>query len=116
MKILRMPAIKAETGHRSHASIYNAIKAGLFTKPVQIGQRSVGWPSDEVNAINAARIAGKSDAELRKLVERLHAKRIEVVTAFDSPATTTAALNMPQSKIKRAVDITAEGCTGGAAA
>lgn len=75
MSIFRMPAVKAETGHRSHASIYNAIKAGLFTKPVPIGQRSVGWPSDEVKAINLARIAGKSEAEIRELVSRLHAKR-----------------------------------------
>jgi prophage regulatory protein len=73
-----MPAVKAETGHRSHASIYNAIKAGLFTKPVQIGQRSVGWPSSEVQAINAARIAGQSEAEIRELVKRLHAKRLEI--------------------------------------
>ena len=78
MSIFRMPAVKAETGHRSHASIYNAIKAGLFTKPVQIGQRSVGWPSEEVAAINAARIAGKSEAEIKELVNRLHAKRIEL--------------------------------------
>jgi prophage regulatory protein len=78
MSIFRMPAVKAETGHRSHASIYNAIKAGLFTKPVQIGQRSVGWPSDEVQAINAARIAGKPEAEIRELVKRLHAKRLEL--------------------------------------
>ena len=81
MSIFRMPAVKNETGHRSHASIYNAIKAGLFTKPVQIGQRSVGWPSDEVMAINAARIAGKSEAEIRELVNRLHAKRAELATA-----------------------------------
>ena len=80
MSILRMPAVKAETGHRSHASIYNAIKAGLFSKPVQIGQRSVGWPSHEVQAINAARIAGKSEAEIRELVTRLHAKRTELAT------------------------------------
>ena len=77
MSILRMPAVKAETGHRSHASIYNAIKAGLWTRPVPIGQRSVGWPNTEVNAINAARIAGKSDAEIRLLVSRLHAIRTE---------------------------------------
>lgn len=81
MSILRMPAVKAETGHRSHASIYNAIKAGLFTTGVAIGQRSVGWPSEEVHAINAARIAGKSDAEIRELVNRLHAKRAELATA-----------------------------------
>jgi prophage regulatory protein len=78
MSIFRMPAVKAETGHRSHASIYNAIKAGLFTKPVQIGQRSVGWPSSEVKAINAARIAGQSEAEIRELVMRLHAKRLSL--------------------------------------
>jgi prophage regulatory protein len=76
MSILRMPAVKAETGHKSHASIYNAIKAGLFTKSVPIGQRSVGWPSDEVQAINAARIAGNSEAEIRELVKQLHAKRL----------------------------------------
>ena len=81
MSIFRMPAVKAETGHRSHASIYNAIKAGLFPKPVQIGQRSVGWPDTEVYAINAARIAGKSEAEIRELVNRLHAKRAELATA-----------------------------------
>ena len=79
MSILRMPAVKAETGHRSHASIYNAIKAGLFTRPVQIGDRSVGWPDDEVKAINAARIAGHSIAEIRDLVMRLHAKRAKWV-------------------------------------
>ena len=61
MLILRMPTIKKVTGHRSHASIYNNIRAGLFTKPVQIGQRSVGWPSNEVEAINAARIALQGD-------------------------------------------------------
>ena len=80
MSILRMPAVKAETGHRSHASIYNAIKAGLFTKPVKIGQRSVGWVMTEVQAINAARIAGKSETEIRELVTRLHAKRLELAT------------------------------------
>lgn len=81
MSILRMPAVKAETGHRSHASIYNAIKAGLFPTGVAIGQRSVGWPSDEVQAINAARIAGQTEAEIRELVIRLHTKRTTLATA-----------------------------------
>jgi len=75
MSILRMPAVKVETGHRSHASIYTAIRAGLFTKPVQIGQRAVGWPATEVQAINQARIAGRSESEIRELVNTLHASR-----------------------------------------
>jgi prophage regulatory protein len=77
MAILRMTAVKAETGHRSHASIYNAIKAGLFTKPVPIGERAVGWPDDEVQAICLARIAGSTNEEIRSLVDALHAKRAE---------------------------------------
>lgn len=81
MSILRMPAVKLETGHSFHASIYTAIKAGLFTQPVQIGQRSVGWPDTEVLAINAARIAGKSETEIRELVNQLHAMRNEPATA-----------------------------------
>ena len=82
MSILRMPAVKAETGHRSHASIYNAIHAGLFTEPVKIGERSVGWPDDEVKAICAARIAGKSEDEIRELVNLLHAKRADRLAAL----------------------------------
>ena len=78
MKILRLPSVKAEMGHRSDASIYNAIRAGLFPVGVKIGQRAKGWPSDEIAAINAARIAGKSAEELKALVTRLHAKRLEL--------------------------------------
>ena len=81
MSILRMPAVKAETGHKSHASIYTAIKAGLFTQPVPIGERSVGWPDYEVAAINRARVAGQTDDQIKALVKRLHAKRIELVQA-----------------------------------
>ena len=81
MSILRMPAVKAETGHRSHASIYNAIRDGLFTTGVAIGQRAVGWPDFEVSALVSARIAGKSETEIRELVKRLHAKRAELATA-----------------------------------
>ena len=78
MSILRMPAVQAETGHRSHASIYTAIKAGLFTRGVAIGQRSKGWPQHEVQAINRARIAGKTNAEIKALVDKLHADRLGV--------------------------------------
>ena len=82
MSILRMPAVKAETGHRSHASIYTAIKAGLFTTGVAIGQRSVGWPDYEVDALNVARVAGHTDDAIRALVTRLHAKRQELALAL----------------------------------
>jgi prophage regulatory protein len=81
MSIFRMSEVKAETGHRSHASIYTAIKNGLFTTGVPIGQRAVGWPDTEVRAINAARIAGQTDDPIRALVNRLHAKRQDFAAA-----------------------------------
>ena len=75
MAMLRLPSVKTETGHRSDPSIYTKIRDGLFTKPVRVGQRSVGWPSEEVHAITAALIAGKSKEELRELVVSLHKQR-----------------------------------------
>jgi len=72
--ILRLPAIQAETG-LSRSSIYLRISQGLWPKPVSLGARAVGWPSDEVAALNAARIAGKSDDDIRVIVAKLEAAR-----------------------------------------
>ena len=77
MQLLRLPSVKTETGYKADASIYNAIRDGLFTRGVAIGQRSRAWPLHEIHAINLARIAGKSDAEIRELVKTLHAKRTD---------------------------------------
>lgn len=77
MAIWRIERCKDEAGYRSHASIYGLIRDGLWTQPVKIGERSSGWPDDEVQAINAARIAGQSDEQIRELVKLLHAKRAE---------------------------------------
>jgi prophage regulatory protein len=79
MAIWRIETCKAESGYRSNASIYNLIRDGLWTKPVLIGQRSVGWPDNEVRALCAARIAGKTEAEIRELVGRLHTRRTELL-------------------------------------
>ena len=72
--ILRLPAIKTSTG-LSRSTIYLRIAQGVFTKPVSLGGRAVGWPANEVAALNAARIAGHSDAEIRNLVVRLETAR-----------------------------------------
>jgi prophage regulatory protein len=83
MIILRIAAVKGKTGNKSHASIYNAIREGLFTKSVKIGERAVGWPESEVDAINAARISGKTETEIKELVQRLHLKRTELANVFE---------------------------------
>jgi len=72
--ILRLPAVKAETGY-SRSTIYLRVSQGLWPRPVSLGARSVGWPASEVAAINAARIAGKTNSEIRDLVVRLEVAR-----------------------------------------
>ena len=75
--ILRLPAVKACTG-LSRSTIYLRISQGLWPKPVHLGPRAVGWPSYEVTTLNGARIAGKSDEEIRDLVAKLEAARVSV--------------------------------------
>ncbi len=72
--ILRLPAVIRERG-RSRSAHYMDIQQGLFTPPVPIGARAVGWPADEVAMLNAARIAGKTEDEIRALVAKLQVAR-----------------------------------------
>ena len=72
--ILRLPAAKSESGY-SRSTIYLRIAQGLWTKQVSLGPRCVGWPAHEVAALNAARIAGKTDEEIRALVVNLETAR-----------------------------------------
>jgi prophage regulatory protein len=72
--ILRLPGVKTTTG-LSRSTIYLRIAQGEFSKPVSLGGRAVGWPASEVVALNAARIAGKSNSEVRDLVMKLEAAR-----------------------------------------
>ncbi|SEN73906.1 transcriptional regulator, AlpA family [Nitrosospira multiformis] len=73
-KILRGPVVDSSTGER-RSTRYARISKGLFPKPIKLGPRSVGWLESEVEAINAARAAGKTDDEIRALVLKLEAAR-----------------------------------------
>lgn len=74
MKLLKLPQVLGQTAN-ARSTHYNNIKAGLMTPPVSLGVHSVAWPEHEITAINAARVAGKSDDEIRQLVTRLVAER-----------------------------------------
>ena len=72
--LLRLPAVMSATG-LARSTLYLRIKQRLMTPPVKLGERCAAWPSDEIAAINAARIAGKTDAEIRELVAQLEQQR-----------------------------------------
>lgn len=72
--MLRLPALKLRLG-LSRSSIYKHIESGTFPRPVKLGPRAVGWLDVEINTLLAARIAGRSEAEIRELVITLEAAR-----------------------------------------
>jgi prophage regulatory protein len=74
MAILRVNRVMDYMGVR-RTSIHEAVKDGTLTRPIRVTTRAVGWPENEVQAVIAARIAGKSKAEIQALVNTLHAQR-----------------------------------------
>ena len=74
MTILRRKQVEAESGY-GRSTIYLRISQGLWPRPVSLGARAVGRPAGEVTALNAARIAGKTDSDIRALVARLQNAR-----------------------------------------
>lgn len=74
LQILRLPKVIENTG-LARSTIYLRIEQGLLPKPVSLGGKAVGWPATEISQINAARIAGKSNEEIKNLVDELENQR-----------------------------------------
>ena len=76
-RILRLSEVLERFGKKQTA-VRDAIAAGLFPSFVQLGGRCIGLPEHELEQIIRARIAGLSDDDIRKLVERIHADRARI--------------------------------------
>ena len=72
--LLPMKAATAAT-RLSRASFYSRIRDGRMPRPVKVGERLSAWPSNEIEAINKATIAGKSADEIRAIVADLERQR-----------------------------------------
>ncbi|MGH8501340.1 MAG: helix-turn-helix transcriptional regulator [Gammaproteobacteria bacterium] len=73
LKLRRIADVIAARGC-AKSTHYADIANGLWTKPVKLGHASA-WPEHENDTQIAARIAGKSDDEIRALVKELEAAR-----------------------------------------
>lgn len=60
----------------SRSTWLNWVRDGLAPTPIKLGVRSNAWAAHEIAALSQARIAGKSNDEIKKLVEALHAARV----------------------------------------
>jgi len=78
-KFIRLPEVKERTG-LSRSTIYDYIKRGIFPTSICLGARAKGFIESEINAINAARMAGRTNEEICELVRRLAAKRHQIAS------------------------------------
>jgi prophage regulatory protein len=74
MRILRIDDTLDRTGD-TRSPLYDKVAKGLFPKPIKVGERAAGWPEHEVDALIAARVAGASPDQIKRLVEKLHEQR-----------------------------------------
>ena len=74
--LLRKPQVLEACG-ASWSTVHRRIRMGTWTPPIKEGAVVV-WPASEVAALNAARIAGKGEEEIRSLVAELVRRRKEV--------------------------------------
>jgi prophage regulatory protein len=63
---------------------YEQIAAGLAPPPIKLGKSAAAYPQSELSALNAARIAGKPEDEIRRLVQRLVAARASAFDRFEA--------------------------------
>jgi prophage regulatory protein len=68
--LLKTPDTCAATGMK-RPTLYEHMAKGLFPRPVKIAAKLAVWPQDEVAQINAARVRGATDDEIRALVIEL---------------------------------------------
>ena len=74
IQYLRLPAVLS-LRQRSRSTHYGDVAGGLATRPVRIGARATATPLHEIEAINAARLSGADDDQIRHLVRELHEAR-----------------------------------------
>lgn len=74
LTLVREPGVLSMSG-LARSTLRRHIQQGLFPQPIKIGERCAAWPAHEIDAIIAARIAGKSEADIKALVASLEAQR-----------------------------------------
>lgn len=71
-------------------TFFDQVNNGLFTKQVKLGARMAVWPAHEIECVMRARLEGKSDEYIKKLVKALHDQRLMPI-ALNGPASVLAA-------------------------
>ena len=74
LKVIRKPEACNLAG-MSNTSLFEQTRAGIFPPPIPLGARAVGFFLHEIQTILAARSVGKSDDDIRLIVQALIRQR-----------------------------------------
>lgn len=72
--LIKLPEVSAMTGC-SRSKIYADMQSSLFPSSIRLGARSVAWVDYEIDEWIEARIAGKTDDEIKALIASQKAAR-----------------------------------------
>jgi prophage regulatory protein len=89
-RLVREPERRGFTGI-SLSTWYEMIARGVAPPAIKISPKCAVYPVSELRALNAARVAGKSEAEIKALVQRLVAARTRAFDRFETAAGAEAA-------------------------
>ena len=114
--LLRRREVAQCLGVAGKTSVYRWIDRGVIPPPVKFGARS-RWPSNEIDEIVRARIAGKTDDEVRAIVTRqVVARKSQVDPSLHEPAHLTAPRTAYQTRQKKRTAKRARRSSAGARA
>lgn len=82
LNLVRASRVMGKTGLSARSSVYAQVSSGILPPPIKIGARASAWIEREIDAVIAARIAGKSQGEIRTLVKDLIAKRGDIFSGL----------------------------------
>jgi prophage regulatory protein len=78
LRLIRGNVVRDRFSRGSPNTIRAFVARGLLTHPIKLSPGPTSpsmWPEHEVDAVVQARVAGKTDDEIRALVRELEAKR-----------------------------------------
>jgi prophage regulatory protein len=74
LQIVKLPTL-LKNHCISRSTAFSQINEGLLPPSISLGERSKGFIFSELNAVLTARVAGKSNEEIKELVNALVAQR-----------------------------------------
>lgn len=76
LKLIRIKEVIEISGLK-RSTLYDHIKQGIFPSQVKLGERCSAWIQSEVLEVNFARIAEKTEQEIKELIAKQKDLRLQ---------------------------------------